>query len=635
MNNNQIVERNEVKEVSENFKKDIVSKILKRLLDVEEYKNILSEDIQRIEPHYQYAWDKLENKDLMIEIVESSFDNKYFEKDRTAWDSMQEAIDSIIGDKLGYRYEGDGLWAKKVNNVNDYYLEIFKSALDGKTSYTISESEDGLNDVLYVEFDYPSKFDNKFEPSLICFHEWKDNMSNRESLLITDIQSFHEEGYSKGLHFCSGKKYFEPNGKEVCDMIIELINREGFKYSLSVQKDSFKIETTSVSEYYLKLVEGALSGELSYSVRETTDRGINDMLDIDIDYGSYNGIYMPSFACFHELVEHSRERESEIGGKIITDIYTFTTVGYEEGMHFSNGTDFFEEHGEEICKILIQLIKNKGFDYTLKKDMISSKNSKSLSNNELTVSLDYTSKIELTSVQEGVYKLTCNLLAKYPNNDLIHVKELFFVHNKNQDKFCLHNMHSIELEQFVGINVDDLYSIVDSICREYMKSHTHHLTLPNGEVHGFKNIEDVFYIKDSLDFAISENILNLGDICINEESAWVMVLKNIVNGNIGKNLKNLLDSLEKEYSMREGVTAHVFNYVYADSDFKEVGSILDNYYIVKCTSEEEAIQEYLLRNTDLTKDLVSLIDIRKAKMRYFDKHYNIDGFQIFKLSKKA
>ena len=634
MKNNQIVERNEVKEVSENFKKDIVIKILKRLLDAGEYQNILSEDIKRIELHYQYAWDNLENRDLIIEIVESNFDSKYFDDDITIWDSIQTAIDLVLKDKLDYEYIVDGLWAKNVDDANSYYLELFKSALDGKTSYIVSESEDGLNDVLYVEFDYPAKFDDKFEPSLICFHEWKDNMSNRESLLITDIQSFHEEGYSEGLHFCSGKKYFEPNGKEICNMIIELINREGFNYSLSVQKDSFEIETTNVSEYYLKLVEGALSGELSYSVRETTD-GANDMLDINIDYNGYHGIYMPSFACFHEWVEYGYERESERDSKIITDIYTFTTEGYGEGMYFSNGTDFFEEHGEEICKILIQLIKNKGFDYTLKKDMILSENNESLSKNELTVSLDYTSKIELASVQEGVYKLTCNLLAKYPNDDLIHVKELSFVYDKHQDKFCLHNMHSIKIEQFVGINVDELYSIIDSICREYMKSHTHHITLPNGKIYDFINIEDVFYAKDSLDFSISENTLNLGNIYINEESAWIMVLKNIVNGNIGKNLKSLLDSFEKEYNIREGVTANVFNYVYADSDFKEVGSILDNYYIVKSNSEEDAIQGYLLRNTDLTEDLVSLIDMRKAKIRYFDKHYNIDGFQIFKLSKKA
>lgn len=415
----------------------------------------------------------------------------------------------------------------------------------------------------------------------------------------------------------------------------QIVERNEVKEVSENFKKDIIIETTSVSEYYLKLVEGALNGELSYSVRETTDGGTNDILDIDIDYGSYNGIYMPSFACFHELVEHSHKHEPEICSNIITDIYSFTTVGYEEGMYFSNGTDFFEEHGEEICKILIQLIRKKGFNYTLKKDMILSENTEPLSKNEITVSLDYTSKIELASVQEGVYKLTCNLLAKYSNDNLVHVKELYIVYDKHQDRFYLHNMHSVKLEQFIGINIDDLYSIIDSLCRGYMEPNAHHIILPTGKALHFKNIEDVFSIKDSLDFSISENTLNLGDICINEESAWVMVLKNIVNGNIGKNLKNLLNSFEKEYNMREGVPANVFNYVYADSDFKGVGSILDNYYIVKCTSEEDAIQEYLLRNTDLTKDLVSLIDIRKAKMRYFDKHYNIDGFQIFKFSKKA
>ena len=209
------------------------------------------------------------------------------------------------------------------------------------------------------------------------------------------------------------------------------------------------------------------------------------------------------------------------------------------------------------------------------------------------------------------------------------------MYNEHEDRFCLHPMHNIKLEQFIGLNVNDLYSIIDSLCREYMKSNNHHIILPTGKALYFKNIEDVFSMKDSLDFYISENTLNLGDIRINEESAWVMVLKNIVNGNIGKNLKNLLDSLEKEYNMREGVTAYVFNYVYADTDFKEIGSMLDNYYIVKSKSEEDAIQGYLLENTDLTEDLISLIDMKKAKIRYFDKHYSMDGFQIFKLSKKA
>lgn len=228
---------------SENYKKEIILKIANYLIKTEEYQCVLEEDLKAISSYYYQAWDNIKEEHLkdVIEAVENDFKTD-FTKETYNLDILRDCIDSVIVYTLNYKYIIDNLWAKEVDSPANYYIHILKCALENKMNYTIDETIEEDNDLLVINIDYLEDY-NSHKPIFICYTEIIGN-----DKVITNIFTDSEFGLSEGLNVYNEGKKQDIYSKEICDLIIELLNQKGFNYNLADNNKSYSAYRPSNKE---------------------------------------------------------------------------------------------------------------------------------------------------------------------------------------------------------------------------------------------------------------------------------------------------------------------------------------------------------------------------------------------------
>lgn len=233
---------------SESYKKEIILKIANHLIKTEEYQCVLEEDLKGISSYYYQAWNNIKKEDLnnIIDAVENDFKTEFL-KDPSNWDILRECIDSVVTNTLNYKYIGDYMWAKDVDSPANYYIHILKCAIENKINYTIDENIEKDNCSLVINIDYLEDY-KSYKPILVCYIKTINN-----NKVITNIFTDSKFGLSEGLNVYNEGQKQDIYSKEICDLIIELINKNKFNYNLIDNYISSAKEDTNLKTLLMKL----------------------------------------------------------------------------------------------------------------------------------------------------------------------------------------------------------------------------------------------------------------------------------------------------------------------------------------------------------------------------------------------
>lgn len=227
---------------SENYKKELMSKALDYLVKTDEYKCILNEDLESIKNHYYHAWENIKEDELnsVVKAIENDFKEEFMKKGYL-WDTLRDAFDSVVVEILDYSYIVDNMWSKNIKVAENYYIHMLKCALEDKINYSIEETIEEDNSFLTIKLDYIEDY-QKYKPLLICYTDII-NSSCDKNKVITNIFTDSEFGFSEGLHVY--KDDIQENNiynNEICNLIMQLLERERFNYILSKDRVDLSAE---------------------------------------------------------------------------------------------------------------------------------------------------------------------------------------------------------------------------------------------------------------------------------------------------------------------------------------------------------------------------------------------------------